>query len=42
MDPFFNGLSHAARLQMVLHLAKYNICSVENIAEPLPLIKSTG
>lgn len=37
----FNALSHPARLQIMLHLAKYNGCPAGSISEKLPLAKST-
>ena len=36
-----NALSHPARLQIMLHLAKFNGCQVRSISERLPLAKST-
>jgi DNA-binding transcriptional ArsR family regulator len=36
-----NALSHPARLQIMLHLAKYNGCQARSISERLPLAKST-
>jgi ArsR family transcriptional regulator, arsenate/arsenite/antimonite-responsive transcriptional repressor len=36
-----NALSHPARLQIMLHLAKYNGCPARSISERLPLAKST-
>lgn len=37
----FNALSHPARLQIMLHLAKFNGCPAGSISEKLPLAKST-
>ena len=37
LSPMLNALSHPARLQIMLHLAKYNGCQ----AGKLPLAKST-
>ncbi len=36
-----NALSHPARLQILLHLAKYNGCPAGSISARLPLAKST-
>lgn len=36
-----SALSHPARLQIMLHLAKYNGCQAGSISERLPLAKST-
>lgn len=36
-----NALSHPARLQIMLHLAKYNGCQAGRISSRLPLAKST-
>ena len=36
-----NALSHPARLQIMLHLAKYNGCQAGSISARLPLAKST-
>ncbi len=36
-----NALSHPARLQIMLHLAKYNGCQAGSISGKLPLAKST-
>jgi len=36
-----DALSHPARLQIILHLAKYNDCPAGSISEKLPLCKST-
>ncbi|HBL74083.1 MAG: hypothetical protein A2W90_12810 [Bacteroidetes bacterium GWF2_42_66] len=35
------ALSHPARLQIMLHLAKFNGCQAGGISEKLPLAKST-
>jgi ArsR family transcriptional regulator, arsenate/arsenite/antimonite-responsive transcriptional repressor len=35
------ALAHPARLQILLHLAKYNDCHAGSISEQLPLVKST-
>lgn len=36
-----NALSHPARLQIMLHLAKYSGCQAGSISSRLPLAKST-
>ena len=36
-----NALSHPARLQILLHLAKYSGCQAGSISSRLPLAKST-
>jgi len=36
-----NALSHPARMQIMLHLAKYNGCQAGSISARLPLAKST-
>ncbi|HCT29550.1 MAG TPA: transcriptional regulator [Bacteroidales bacterium] len=41
LAPMLDVLSHPARLQIVLHLAKYNGCPAGSISERLPLSKST-
>ncbi|MBN1791115.1 MAG: helix-turn-helix transcriptional regulator [Bacteroidales bacterium] len=41
LAPLLDALSHPARLQIVLHLAKYKGCPAGNISERLPLSKST-
>lgn len=41
LAPLLDALSHPARLQIVLHLAKYNNCPAGSISERLPLSKST-
>jgi len=41
LAPLLDALSHPARLQIVLHLAKYNDCPAGSISERLPLSKST-
>lgn len=41
LSPLLNALSHQARLQIMLHLAKYNGCQARSISERLPLAKST-
>ena len=41
LAPMLDALSHPARLQIVLHLAKYNDCPAGSISERLPLSKST-
>lgn len=41
LAPMLDALSHPARLQIVLHLAKYNGCPAGSISERLPLSKST-
>lgn len=41
LAPLLDALSHPARLQIILHLAKYNGCPAGSISERLPLSKST-
>jgi len=41
LAPMLDALSHPARLQIILHLAKYNDCTAGSISERLPLSKST-
>jgi len=41
LAPLLDALSHPARLQIILHLAKYNDCTAGSISERLPLSKST-
>ncbi len=41
LAPMLDALSHPARLQIVLHLAKYNGCPAGSISDRLPLSKST-
>ena len=41
LSPMLNALSHPARLQIMLHLAKYNGCQAGSISGKLPLAKST-
>ena len=41
LAPMLDALSHPARLQIILHLAKYNGCPAGSISERLPLSKST-
>jgi ArsR family transcriptional regulator len=41
LAPILDALSHPARLQIILHLAKYNDCPAGSISERLPLSKST-
>lgn len=41
LAPMLDALSHPARLQIILHLAKYNNCPAGSISEQLPLCKST-
>jgi DNA-binding transcriptional ArsR family regulator len=41
LAPMLDALSHPARLQIVLHLAKYTGCPAGSISERLPLSKST-
>jgi len=36
-----DALSHPARLQIIMHLAKYKNCPANNISSRLPLSKST-
>jgi ArsR family transcriptional regulator len=39
--PLFDALSHPARLQILIHLAKYRNCPAGNISKRLPISKST-
>ena len=41
LSPMLNALSHPARLQIMLHLSKYNGCQAGSISGRLPLAKST-
>lgn len=41
LSPMMNALSHPARLQILLHLAKYSGCQAGSISSRLPLAKST-
>lgn len=41
LAPMLDALSHPARLQIVLHLAKYKNCPAGSISNRLPLCKST-
>jgi ArsR family transcriptional regulator, arsenate/arsenite/antimonite-responsive transcriptional repressor len=41
LSPMLNALSHPARLQIMLHLAKFTGCQAGSISERLPLAKST-
>lgn len=41
LAPMLDALSHPARLQIILHLAKYNGCPAGSISDRLPLSKST-
>jgi len=41
LAPMLDALSHPARLQIVLHLAKYKNCPAGSISTRLPLCKST-
>ena len=41
LSPMLNALSHPARLQIMLHLAKFNGCQAGSISGKLPLAKST-
>lgn len=41
LSPMLNALSHPARLQIMLHLAKHNGCQAGSISGKLPLAKST-
>ncbi|MGZ2370346.1 ArsR/SmtB family transcription factor [Ancylomarina sp. YFZ004] len=36
-----DALSHPARVQIILHLARYKACQAGSISEKLPLAKST-
>ena len=39
--PYFLAVSHPARIQILLHLAKYKGCRAGSISARLPLAKST-
>ena len=41
LAPLLDAMSHPARLQILLHLAKYNGCPAWNISNRLPISKST-
>lgn len=41
LSPLLGALSHPARLQIMLHLAKFKGCQAGGISEKLPLAKST-
>jgi len=41
LAPMLDALSHPARLQIIIHLAKYFDCTAGSISERLPLSKST-
>ncbi len=41
LAPLLNTLSHPARVQILLHLAKYKGCQAGSISDKLPLAKST-
>lgn len=41
LSSLLNSLSHPARLQIVMHLAKYKGCTAGSISKKLPLAKST-
>lgn len=41
LSPLLAAISNPARLQILLHLAKYNDCHAGNISNSLPLVKST-
>ena len=41
LSPMLHALAHPARLQIMLHLAKYNGCQAGSISGKLPLAKST-
>jgi DNA-binding transcriptional ArsR family regulator len=41
LSSLLNSLSHPARLQIVMHLAKYNGCTAGSISKKFPLAKST-
>jgi DNA-binding transcriptional ArsR family regulator len=41
LAPMLDALSHPARLQILLHLAKFKSCPAHNISRRLPLCKST-
>lgn len=41
LAPLLDALSHPARLQILLHLAKYKGCPAWNISNQLPISKST-
>lgn len=41
LSALLNALSHPARLQIIMHLAKYSGCQAGSISKKLPLAKST-
>lgn len=41
LSPLLHALGHRARVQILLHLAKYQGCSAGSISSRLPLAKST-
>ncbi|MFA8434042.1 MAG: ArsR/SmtB family transcription factor [Marinifilaceae bacterium] len=41
LAPVLNAISHPARIQIILHLAKYDECQAGSISENLPLARST-
>ena len=41
LSPSLHALSHPARVQIMLHLAKYNGCQAGSISGKMPLAKST-
>ncbi|TKG91927.1 ArsR family transcriptional regulator [Puteibacter caeruleilacunae] len=41
LAPLLNALAHPARIQIIMHLAKYDACQAKGISERLPLAKST-
>lgn len=41
LAPLLDALSHPARLQIMMHLARFKSCPAGNISNRLPLCKST-
>ncbi|PXY01368.1 transcriptional regulator [Marinifilum breve] len=41
LAPLLNALAHPARLQILLHLAKFDECQAGGIADNIPLARST-
>ncbi len=41
LAPLLDAVSHPARVQIMMHLAKYHGCSAGSISDKLPLAKST-
>jgi len=41
LAPMLHAIAHPARIQIIMHLAKYDECQAGGISENLPLAKST-